>query len=160
MGDRELAAEAGQAPLVEDRADHPEVLVEHQLLAVADRQPGRFLAAVLEREQAEGGDRRGVRRLAARQDRPEHTAHGSALPAEGPAETVLPGVAEVAQRDLDRVRDPPAAVLGVAGGAGVRELDGEAVPADRTDRLDRKAVLPGEEGQRRGVARPAAQDEP
>ena len=75
MGDREAAPEARQAPLVEHRADHPEVLVEHQLLAVTDGQPGRLLAAVLEREQAERGNVRGLGRLTGRQHRPEHAAH-------------------------------------------------------------------------------------
>ena len=56
MGDREVAAEAGQPPLVEHLGDHPEVLVEHQLAPVADRDAGRLLAAVLEREQAGRGD--------------------------------------------------------------------------------------------------------
>ena len=75
VGDREAAAQARDPALVEDRADHPEVLVEHQLLAVADRQPGRLLAAVLEREQAERRDRGRVRRATLRQDRSEHAAH-------------------------------------------------------------------------------------
>ena len=106
MGDRELTAEARQAPLVEDRADHPEVLVEHQLLAVADRQPGRLLAAMLEREEPERGDRGGLGRLATRQDHSERRrTSASALPAEGAGEAVVPGVAEVARRDLERVGD-------------------------------------------------------
>ena len=33
VGDREVAAERRQAPLVEDLGDHPEVLVEHEDLA-------------------------------------------------------------------------------------------------------------------------------
>ena len=112
MGDRQLAAQARQPALVEDRADHPEVLVEHQLLAVADRQPGRFLAAVLEREQAERGDRRGLGRLADPAGRPRtRRTSASALPAEGAGEPVVPGVAEVAERDLERVGDAAAAVL-------------------------------------------------
>ena len=160
VGDRELAAQARQAALVEDRADHAEVLVEHQLLAVADRQPGRLLAAVLEREQAERRDRRGIGRLGARQDDPEHAAHRSALPAEGAAEAVLPGVAEVAERDLERVGDPapPRSSTRARRDAG-GELDDEPVATDRADRLDRQAVLAREQLERRGVARPAGDDE-
>ena len=83
MGDRELAPETRQASLVEDVADHPEVLVEHQLLAVADRQPGQFLAAMLEREQAERRDRGGLGRLATRQDHAEDAAHAVSPPSRG-----------------------------------------------------------------------------
>jgi len=50
VGDRELTAQARQAPFVQHRTDHPEVFVEHQLPAVTDRQSGRFLAAMLEGE--------------------------------------------------------------------------------------------------------------
>jgi hypothetical protein len=75
VGDRQAAPERRQAPLVEDRGDHPEVLVEHQLLAVADGDPGRFLAPVLEREQSEGRDRGRVRAGLLRQDGPEDAAH-------------------------------------------------------------------------------------
>ena len=83
MGDRELTSEARQASLVEDVADHPEVLVEHQLLTVADRQPGRFLAAMLEREEPERGDRGGLGRLATRQDHAEDAAHVVSPPSRG-----------------------------------------------------------------------------
>ena len=73
VGDGQVAAQARQAPLVEDLGDQAEVLVEHQLLAVADGDPGRLLAAVLEREDAQRGDGRGVR---ARGHRAEDAAHG------------------------------------------------------------------------------------
>ena len=106
VGDRQLAAQARQAPLVEDRADHPEVLVEHQLLAVADREPGRFLAAVLEREQARARRSTPPRSARHRGRTTPNTPHiGSALPAEGAGEAVVPGVAEVAERDLEGVGD-------------------------------------------------------
>ena len=87
VGDGQVAAQAGQAPLVEDRADHPEVLVEHQLLAVADRDAGRFLAAVLEREQAErrdGGRLGRARRPAATAPNTPHIAVSPPSRAPGP----------------------------------------------------------------------------
>src|SRR5262249_7905336 len=58
-----------------DGRDHPEVLVEHELLAVADRDTGRFLAAMLEREQPERGERGGILPAAGRQHDPEDAAH-------------------------------------------------------------------------------------
>ena len=82
VGDGEAAAQARQAALVEDRADHPEVLVEHQLLAVADRDPGRLLAAVLEREQPERRDRRRLRRLGTARARPPRTRRTSGQPSQ------------------------------------------------------------------------------
>ena len=147
MGDRELTAQARQPPLVEHRADHPEVLVEHQLLAVADREAGQFLAAMLEREEAERRDRCRVGRLAAREDHAEHAAHQGRLrrpawlPAERAAESVFPGVTQVAKRDLDRVGDPASPLFCRARRAGATELDDETVAADRADRLDREAEL-------------------
>ena len=78
VGDRQAAAQPRQAAFVEHRRDEAEVLVEHQLLAVAHRDAGRLLAAVLQREQAERGDlgrlRAGAR--AGRQCDAEDTAHG------------------------------------------------------------------------------------
>src|SRR6185503_16338602 len=125
VGDREVAPERGDPPLVEDRADHPEVLVEHQLLAVADRHPGRLLAAVLEREQPERGDRRRLRAAAARNDRPEYAAHLRVLPAERPAQPRVPSVAEILDRDVERVGDATPALLRGASRSGTRELDDE-----------------------------------
>src|SRR5665811_2446978 len=61
VGDSERAPKARQAALVEDLGDESEVLVEHQLLTVADSNSGRLLAAVLEREDAERGHRGRVR---------------------------------------------------------------------------------------------------
>ena len=81
VGDGQLATQAGQAALVEHGADHPEVLVEHQLLAVADRQPGRFLATMLEGEQAERRDGGGVGRLTPR-ERPPRKRHTSVQPSQ------------------------------------------------------------------------------
>ena len=128
MGDRQLALERRQAPLVEDRGDHPEVLVEHQLLAVADRDPGRLLAAVLEGEQPErrrspprsgpspsrAAGRRRTRRTSA--DCSQPSARGQAA---------VPGVAELVEADDQGVGDPAAAILGGAGRAGAVELDDE-----------------------------------
>ncbi len=48
MGDGQRAAQARQASFVQDLGDQPQVLVEHQLLPVADGDPRRLLAAVLE----------------------------------------------------------------------------------------------------------------
>jgi len=48
VGDGQRPAQARQAPLVEDLGDEAQFLVEHELLAVADRETGRFLASVLE----------------------------------------------------------------------------------------------------------------
>ncbi len=73
MGDGERAAQARQPPLVEDLRDQPQVLVQHQLLAVADGDPRRLLAPVLEREDSQRGDAGGVD---ARRDGAEDPAHG------------------------------------------------------------------------------------
>ena len=56
--DRQVGRGGWEAALVEDLGDQAEVLVEHQLVAVADRRAGRLLAAVLEREQPERGQPR------------------------------------------------------------------------------------------------------
>ena len=82
VGDREAARQARQAPLVEDLGDQPEVLVEHQLVAVRGRDPGRLLAPVLEGEQPERGEPGGV---AARSHHPEHAAHRPSPPRRGRA---------------------------------------------------------------------------
>ena len=75
MGNRQRPAETRQAPLVQDLADQAEVLVQHQLLSVADGDAGRFLATVLEREDAQGSYACGIR---ARGHRAEDAAHGYA----------------------------------------------------------------------------------
>ena len=58
--DGEVAGERRDAPLVEDLADHAEVLVDHQVRAVGDAHPGGLLPAVLEREQGRRGNGRGL----------------------------------------------------------------------------------------------------
>ena len=58
VADGEVAAQAAQRRLVEDLADQPEVLVDHDRRAVGDRDPGRLLTAVLQRVQAEIGQLR------------------------------------------------------------------------------------------------------
>jgi hypothetical protein len=73
VGDGERTAQARQAALVEDLGDEAKILVQHQLLAVADRDTGRFLAAVLEREDSECGNSGGIR---AGHHRAEDAAHG------------------------------------------------------------------------------------
>src|SRR5690349_13032579 len=51
-----LPGQGGQGGLVEDLGDQAHLLVHHDAAAVADRDAGRFLAAVLERVQAEVGE--------------------------------------------------------------------------------------------------------
>ena len=53
--DREVALERVERGLVEDLRDQPHVLVDQDLAAVADRDPGGLLAAVLQRVEAEVG---------------------------------------------------------------------------------------------------------
>ena len=60
MPDRNLAREAGEALLVEDLADETEVAESGQTAPLRDRDPGRLLSAVLEREEAEVRDARHV----------------------------------------------------------------------------------------------------
>src|SRR6478736_111947 len=81
----------------------------------------------------------------------------SALPAEAARETMVPGMTEVAQRDLERIGDATTAVLGVASGTGHDQLDHQPVAADRPDGLDRQAMLASQQLQRRDVAWPARQ---
>ena len=56
MPDGEVAAQAGQRRLVEDLGDQAEILVDHHAGAVADRDAGRLLAAVLECVETEVGE--------------------------------------------------------------------------------------------------------
>ena len=56
MADREVALERLERGLVEDLGDQAHVLVDQDLAAVADRDAGRLLAAVLERVEAEVGE--------------------------------------------------------------------------------------------------------
>ena len=49
----EVAVQRGERGLGEDLRDEPEVLVDQDVLPVADRDAGGFLAAVLLREQTE-----------------------------------------------------------------------------------------------------------
>ena len=56
MADREVAAQAGQRRLVEDLGDQAEILVDHHAGAVADRDAGGLLPAVLQRVEAEVGE--------------------------------------------------------------------------------------------------------
>ena len=55
MADREVAAQARQRGLVEDLGDEAEILVHHHAGAVADRDAGGLLAAMLEGVEAEVG---------------------------------------------------------------------------------------------------------
>ena len=58
VADRQVAAQAGQRRLVEDLGDQAEILVDHHAGAVADRDAGGFLAAVLECVEPEVGELR------------------------------------------------------------------------------------------------------
>ena len=71
VADRDVADQAGEGRLVEDLRDQAHVLVDQDLTAVADRDAGRLLAAVLQRVQPEVGQLGDV--LARRPD-PEHAA--------------------------------------------------------------------------------------
>ena len=53
MPDRDLAAQSAQRLLVEDLRDEAELADGRQPAVLRDGDPGRFLAAVLEREQTE-----------------------------------------------------------------------------------------------------------
>ena len=53
VADRQVAVERRQRGLVEDLADQPEVLVDEDVVTVADRDAGGFLTAVLLREESE-----------------------------------------------------------------------------------------------------------
>lgn len=55
MADRQVALERLQRGLVEDLRDQAHVLVDQDLAAVADRDAGRLLAAVLQRVETEVG---------------------------------------------------------------------------------------------------------
>ncbi len=56
MADRDVALEGGEVRLVEDLRDEAHVLVDKDFLAVADRDAGRFLAAMLECVEREVGE--------------------------------------------------------------------------------------------------------
>ena len=56
MADREVPGERGEVALVEDLRDQAHVLVDEDPAAVADRDAGRLLAAVLEGVEAEVGE--------------------------------------------------------------------------------------------------------
>ena len=53
MADRQVAVEGRQGRFVEDLADQPEVLEDEDVVAVADRDTGGFLAPVLLGEETE-----------------------------------------------------------------------------------------------------------
>ena len=53
MADREITVQSAQLLLVEDLRHEPHIAQGRQPTFVGDRNPGRLLAAVLEREQAE-----------------------------------------------------------------------------------------------------------
>ncbi len=72
VADRELAVEAGQAPLVEHLRDQAEVAKRCQPALLADRDSGRLLAAVLQCVQAEVGE---ACDIASRRANAEDAAH-------------------------------------------------------------------------------------
>ena len=67
---------------------------------------------------------------------------------------------EIRQRDLERIGDPAASLLGGPGGARAGQLDDEPIPTDDAELLDRQSVLPGEQDERRDVPRPGSHDKP
>ena len=60
MADRELAAQALQALFREGLRDEAELAQDGQPPAVRDRDPGRFLASMLQGVEPEGGEPRDV----------------------------------------------------------------------------------------------------
>ncbi len=60
MADRDVAAQAAQLLLVEDLRHEPEVAQRREPALVGDRDPGRLLTAVLEREEPEVREPRDV----------------------------------------------------------------------------------------------------
>ena len=160
VGDGEVAHERRDPPLVEHLADHAQVLVDHQLPAVGDADAGRLLAAVLEREQRGRGDGRGLVAVLG-QDDPDDAAHQARHlrfrgarhrprdrrlrrpPSRAPRQPVLPGVAQVRDRHVERVRDPAAPLLRGAGRAVAGELDDEPRAAGRAQGVDRAARAGG-----------------
>ena len=164
VGDREVAAEAGQPPLVEDLGDHPEVLVQEDLGAVADGEAGRFLAAVLEREQAGRGDRRGLRaRSRAAATTPNDAAHSARSrpaeprPSRGRAAGRAPRRARGRRaRRRSRPRRASRAPRPRRSRRRRRARRRSRSPPTVADRLDRQAVLAREQldRRRRGAAVP------
>ena len=158
VGDREVARERGDPPLVEDLADHAEVLVDHQ---VAGRRTPR-------RRPTPG---RGAGARTARSRRPPAaswprsgsttptTPHISGLrrrrvvPAERPWQAVVPRVPQVVDGDVERVGDPAAALLGGARRALAGELDDQPRAAGGPELVAGQPVLAGEQDERRHVAR-------
>ena len=157
-----LAAQAGQAALVEDRADHPEVLVDHQLLAVADRHPGRLLAAMLEREQAQGGDGGGLRSREPAGTTAPKTPHIVSPPPGRAAGRASQACAQVGDRLTSRAsatRAPRSSASPIAPRPPSSMT--QPVAADRPDLGAARHVLAGDQQQRRhvpgdGRERPAA----
>ena len=122
--------------------------------AVADRDAGRFLAAVLEREQAQRGDGGGLgARIRAAATTPK-TPHISARPpsrarAAGPCSQARGGGRASATSSASAT--PRAALLGRARRARAGELDDEPVAADRC-----RAPRPAGRARRPGSASAAA----
>ncbi len=147
VGDRELAAEARQAPLVEDLGDHAEVLVEHQLVAVADRRSppipgpgaggrrarGRPAAAASVRP---GADRRRRRRTPA-------SAASTPRARGSPCSQACRRSASATSSGIGHARAP---LLRRAGGPLAGELDHQPVAAGHAQLLER--------ARRRGRERP------
>ena len=72
MADRELAVEAVQGLFGKDLRDEPHVADDSEATLVGHGDPGRLLAAVLEREEPEVGD---ARHVTLRCPDPEQAAH-------------------------------------------------------------------------------------
>ena len=80
VADRRVAVQAAQLLFVEDLGDEAHVAQHRQAAVVRDGDPGRLLAAVLEREEPEEGDARDV---ALRRADAEDAAHQATIPSSG-----------------------------------------------------------------------------
>ncbi|GIW20325.1 MAG: hypothetical protein KatS3mg065_0621 [Chloroflexota bacterium] len=139
VGDGEVAPEGRDPPLVEDGDDEPEVLVEHELVAVGDGDAGRFLAAVLEGEEAEGGDGGGlaapappacpVGRAAGRPRRPRTSVR--------PSRTSASSADRAPARPRPRARGPAAARAPRRGGGRPGRRRGRRRPGSPAPRRPR-----------------------
>jgi hypothetical protein len=115
--DRDVTLERLERGVVEDLGDQAHVLVDQDLPAVADRDSGRLLAAVLERVQAEVDE---LGHLFARRPDPEHAA----------------GVLGTLLQRVERRSEPTVTATAALGGGHGRESRGGVSP-DRHRRTRR-----------------------
>ena len=122
VADGEVAAQAAERRFVEDLADQPEVLVDHDRGAVGHRDPGRLLTAVLEGVQAEIGQLRDL--LPRRPDTEDAT---------GVLRSGRLGI-EVVRQPSVTARHPPTVPAGARAPAVERITDPVGRTARRPDR--------------------------